>query len=176
VNPLVYVTPRVRTPRSCVQAPLPTLSSRARDQCAANTYTRRILGYYMCYACCFTSCTSAANIATFDMAKTERRPSAAMAKYARFNRSTHEQGVVEQTYAVFCNASSEPLKFIWIDFEHRPVLYSTVKPGSEYWIYTYNTHTWVIEDALGNIWMSYIFGASFSPPLSTKVKRRSRTS
>ena len=80
-------------------------------------------------------------------------------KYGRFNRSTSVTGVVEQTYASFVNKSNESLRFIWLDWNGTPKLYATVKPGGDYRVFTYSTHTWVVEDGLGNIWASHTYGA-----------------
>ena len=98
----------------------------------------------------------------------QQRQQLAIGKYARFNRSTHVHGVVEQTYASFVNKSTEVLRFIWLDFKGSPKVYATVQPGRDYHVYTYNTHTWVIEDALGNVWTSYVYGAS--PSLAQRFR------
>ena len=31
-----------------------------------------------------------------------------------------------------------------------------LKPGAKFSVHTFSTHTWIIEDQLGNIWASYM--------------------
>jgi hypothetical protein len=88
-----------------------------------------------------------------------------MANYSEFPRSETVDGVTENCQMVVWNMSESILRLVWLDFEHNPVEYAQIQPHGNVIQDTFTTHTWVVEDLDGNVWMDFqgmlpVFGSS----------------
>lgn len=153
----------------CVQSFLRAFVLDGARSCAlVNAQPLEVLLYKVC--CVNQRCALDSRRRTMrSINQRQQREQLGKGKYSAFNRSTHLFGVVRRTYASFVNRSTETLKFIWLDFDGNPQQYHIVRPGRKYHVYTFNTHQWIVEDLLGTVWASHVYGASTSLCCVTQI-------